>query len=111
MSFSGLLEHRLALVTPTFAVVGGETVQTGTDVVPVDGLVQPRTAQEIAALTQAGAEISTHVIFLDLRDVAPGTWISDTPAGTGQRYDITGVRRFDYGGSPHLEIDARLVTP
>lgn len=113
MSFAGLLEHELALVTPTFEVVGGETVQTGTTVTAVDGLVQPRSAAEIAALSQAGAEISSHLIFLDLRDIDPGTWISDRPdaVAIGRRYDITGVRRFDYGGSPHLEIDARLVTP
>lgn len=113
MSLAGLLAHRLALVTPTFAVVGGETVQTGTTVVAADGLVQPRSAAEIAALSQAGAEVSNHVIFLELRDIGPGTWISDNPAdpGAGRRYDITGIRRFDFGGSPHLEIDARLVTP
>lgn len=113
MSFSGLLEHKLAIVTPTFDVVGGETVQTGTAVVPVDGMVQPRDANEIAALSQAGAEVSTHVIFLDLRDIDSGSWISDNPAdpSAGRHYDITGVRRLDFGGSPHLEIDARLVTP
>lgn len=113
MAFTGLLEHALAVVTPTFVIVGGETVQTGQNVAAVPGLVQPRTAQEVAALSQAGAEVSTHVIFLDPRDIAAGAWISDNPAdvATGGRYDITGIRRFDYGGSPHLEIDARLVTP
>lgn len=110
---TGLLEHKLALVTPTLAVVGGETVQTGTAVVPVDGLIQPKRAEEVAALHQAGAEVSDHVIFLDLRDLAPGTWISDDQGnpGAGRRFDIIGKPAFDFGSWPHLEINARLVTP
>jgi len=108
VSFAELLSHPLSLVTPTFSTVGGETLQTGTANVSVDGLVQPRTAEEIAALSQAGAEVSTHVVFLEPRDIASGTWITDAD---GRRYDITGVRSFDFGSSPHLEVDVRLITP
>lgn len=113
MPLAGLLSHRLAVVTPTFEVVNGETTPTGQSVDPVDGLVQPRSAAEVAALSQAGAEVSTHVVFLELRELAAGAWISDNPAdvAAGHRYDVTGVRRFEFGSAPHLEVDARLVKP
>lgn len=108
MSLAGLLTHSLSLVSPTFTTANGETSQTGTTTVAVAGLVQPRSAEEIAALSQAGAEVSTHVVFLELREIPNGAWISDS---AGRRYDITGVRRFEFGSAPHLEVDARLVTP
>lgn len=122
MSFAGRLVHRLAIVTP--AVIGdpedkaslderGNPVAAPDTVVLVRGLVQPRSATEVAALSQAGAEISDHVVFLLSRRIPDGSWIADADADGvlegGRRFDITGVRSFEFGRSPHLEVDVQLI--
>lgn len=72
----------------------------------VRGLLQPRTAREVAESRSAGAEIGTHVIFLPLgTDIVP----SDAVIFSAQRYEVTGIREHAYGGLAHLEVDARAV--
>ena len=122
MSFAARLVHRLAIVTP--AVVGdpevvadldeyGDATAGPDDVVLVRGLVQPRRTEEIAAISQAGLELSDHVIFLEPRNVPQGSYLVDAddvaPLATGRRFDIVGVRSFEYGRSPHLEVDVKLA--
>jgi len=70
------------------------------------GLVQPRAAREMDDHRSAGAEVADHVIFLPI-----GTDVDSTDAfeKDGERYEILGVRRFDFGGLAHLEVDARRV--
>lgn len=122
MSFAARLVHRLAIVTP--APLGdpedvadldayGDVAEGPLDVVLVRGLVQPRRTEEIAAISQAGLELSDHVIFLEPRVVPEGAWIADADdAGVladGRRFDVVGVRSFEYGRTPHLEVDAKLA--
>ena len=113
MSFTSLLTHPLAIVTPTTpdadSVDGYGQPVAGTPTVElVNGLVQPKTAREIAATSQGGAEYSDHVIFLLPRRVNAAAYIRDEPA-TDRRFDIVGVRSYEFGSVPHLEVDVKLV--
>jgi hypothetical protein len=113
MSLAGLLTHPLAIVTPTTPVPGSATdwnqpVPGTPETVVVDGLVQPKSAREMALTTQGGAPVSDHVIFLLPRRVSQAAYIRDEP-DTGRRFDVVGVRSFEYGTEPHLEVDCRLV--
>lgn len=113
MSFTGLLVHPLAIVTPTVPdptsvddygqpVPGAPTVDT------VRGMVQPLSAREIQLASQGGAEVSDHVIFLLPRHLDAAAYIRDDP-DVGRRFQINGVRSFEFGSVPHLEVDCRLV--
>lgn len=122
MAFASLLAHRLAIVTPV--VFGDPTDADDLDtygqpqadaptVSLVRGLVQPKSAREMAMTTQAGTEVSDHTIFLLPRQLSGAAYIADADdlgvlAG-GRRFHITGVRSFEFGRSPHLEVDCRLV--
>ena len=122
MSFERRLVHRLALVEPNpdgdptdsdnldeygQAVAGEPTVTL------LWGLVQPRTSKEQAAASQGGAEYSDHTIYLMPRSLVAAGYLADAdadgPLATGRRFDIVGVRSFEFGGSPHLEVDCKLV--
>jgi hypothetical protein len=116
VSFAALLVHPLAIVEPVYQVTDDDYGQPERDdpaVSLVRGMVQPKTAREIALTSQAGAELSDHVIFLQPRRIAAGAWIADADAdgvlAGGRRFDITGVRSIEFGSAPHLEVDARLV--
>lgn len=71
------------------------------------GLVQPRQVRELDDYRSAGSQVGDHVIFLpngtDIRS-------ADTIVQGVRRYSITGIRRFEFGGLAHLEVDAMLVT-
>ncbi len=113
MSFAGLLTHRLAICTPTIPDPTdvdeyGDQVRGPEDVVYVNGLVQPRRAREQASTLEAGAEVTTHVIFLLPARIGQGAYIRDEP-DTGRRFEISGVRSYEFGTVPHLEVDALLV--
>lgn len=119
MSFRSLLIHSLALVAPSdegTLDVDGQPAAGDPVVTPIRGLVQPRSvlerARDRALEGEAGPLIGSHVIFLELQAVPAGAWISDNPddVDAGRRYDVVGVRRFEFGTSPHLEVDAQLVT-
>lgn len=71
----------------------------------IRGLVQPRSAREMDDDRSAGAEVADHVIFLPLMDLAA----SDAFEYAGERYQVLGIRRFEYGRLAHLEVDARRV--
>ncbi len=73
----------------------------------VMGLVQPRTTKEMLDPRSAGTELADHVIFLPAGTDIRG---DDTVVRGDRRYNVTGVRVFDYGGLAHIEVDARLVT-
>lgn len=113
MSYASLLTHRLAIVTPTIpdpddVDAYGDQMRGVDEVVQVRGLVQPRSAKEAASTLNAGAELSTHVIFLLPQRIGQGAYIRDDP-DTGRRFEITGVRSLEFGTVPHLEVDALLV--
>lgn len=116
MSFAALLVHPLAIVSPIYQVTDDEYGQPSPDtpgVALVRGMVQPKTAREIALTSQAGAELSDHTIFLLPQRIAAGAWIADADdsgvLSGGRRFDVTGVRSIEFGSVPHLEVDARLV--
>ena len=74
----------------------------------VAGLVQPKTAREIAQLNQAGPVVSTYTILLlpiDLEEADRITVASGPMAGT---YEIDGIRNVG-GFNLHLEADAHMV--
>lgn len=71
-----------------------------------NGLIQPQVAREEEDSRSAGAEVADHVIFLPVIDLAP----SDFLESGGERYEIRGIRRFEFGGLAHLEVDARRIT-
>lgn len=79
--------------------------------------IQPKTAREIALISQAGAAIGDWTIFLLPRVVTPADKVihessacpvregADLPDAT---FELTGVRNAA-GLGHHLELDARLV--
>lgn len=73
----------------------------------VRGLVQPRTAREIEDSRSAGSEVADHVIFLPA-----GTDVrhADRIVYGTRRFNLTGVRPYEYGNLTHIAVDARLVT-
>lgn len=113
MSLAGLLVHPLAIVTPVAASPAsvdeyGQPVAGTADTDLVAGMVQPKTAREIAQANQAGAEYSDHTIYLLPRHVSAAAFIRDEP-DSGRRFDIVGVRSFEFGSNPHLELDVKLI--
>lgn len=116
MSLAARLIHSLAIVTPRSDGTADEYNHPAPGeplVEAVRGLVQPRKARDIALSMQQGAELADYRIYMLDRPVPPsGSWISDDPDDieAGRRYDIVGVEPHRYGRSPHLEINARLVS-
>ncbi len=113
MSFASLLIHPFAIVTPTTPDPNtvsewGQPVAGPPTTEVVSGLVQPKTAREMDLTTQGGAPISDHTIFLGLRRLSAAAYIRDEP-DAGRRFEITGIRSFEFGSAPHLEVDCRLV--
>lgn len=111
MTFAALLVHPLAIVTPSSTGAEdayGQPVAGTPETVVVSGMVQPRTAQEIALSSQGGAEIADYTIFLLPRRLSNAAYIRDEP-DSGRRFDIVGIRSFEFGTAPHLEVDCHLV--
>jgi hypothetical protein len=88
----------------------GQPIRSFSELAAVPGLIQPKTAREIALASQAGAAIGNHTIFLARQDVTTADRIRDVTAGAGgPLYQVLGVRDFNYGGLAHLEVDAVRV--
>lgn len=111
MSFGARLIHPLAIVSPTDAGTVDDYGQpvAGTPITRTfRGLIQPKTADEMPLVSQAGAEYSDHTIYMLPRHLPASGYIRDEP-DAGRRFDIVGVRSFEFGRSPHLEVDCELV--
>lgn len=109
MSFADRLRHSLVLERPVAGADDGygQATQTWTAIRSLPGLVQPKTAREIALLSQAGAVVSEQTIYLLPGDVRAADRIRFEP-DDGRRYELTGVR--DAAGlGHHLECDAKIV--
>lgn len=126
MGIASLLTHRVALVRRGPALDGagqeilddyGHAVLVETETPGLAVAIQPRSATEMAASHQAGAEIATHRIYaLDrsitaadalIHDPATCPVAADLPAG---RYELSSSA--DAAGvGHHLELDAVLVRP
>jgi hypothetical protein len=110
MSFSARLIHDLTLYVPRHGIGDDEYGHPEVGVpeqTAIRGLVQPKTVREIALTSQAGPEIGNHTIFLQPMEIPRGAWFVDAE---NRRYDVKGVRRFEFGRTPHLEVDAEHVT-
>ena len=109
MGFDDRLRHSLTIRrnVPTGAVDDyGQPVTAETTVATVAGLIQPRSAREVALASQAGAVIGTHVGYMrPLVGLTTHDWIEHG----GVRYDIVSVP--DAAGlGHHLELGLVAVT-
>lgn len=115
MSFADRLIHSLLIVrhTPTLDVDGNPVLDengmpTTTDsTTAVKGLVQPKDAREVALISQGGATVTDHTIYLLPTDVTAADLITFDP-DDGRQYQIIGVRD-EAGIGHHLAVDARMV--
>lgn len=116
MSFAARLIHSLAIVTPTDDVgedtdIYGHPVAGIPTTVLTRGLIQPKSTREVAQISQGGPALSDHTIFLLPQALSTLAYIRYQP-DDGDRYQVVGVRYFNFGRSPHLEVDAkRVVSP
>lgn len=109
MSFDSLLIHTLVIKRAT--TTGdtddyGQPITAETTVATVDGRIEPKTASEVALLSQGGAVVSSHVVYMyQLDGLGTDCWIENN----GVRYDFVSLS--DAGGAGHhIEADVRAVT-
>ena len=78
--------------------------QTWATLTTTPGWVQPKSATDMAMMSQGGPVSSTHTIYLPVIDLRE----SDRIMYDGKQYEVVGVR--DAAGiGHHLEVDATLV--
>jgi hypothetical protein len=120
MSFDSLLTHTVHLERR--AETGTSDDYNQPEIAPEIGepfmaAIQPRTAREMALISQAGAPVSDHTIFMRARLVASGDRIvhdattCPVPAVSdlaSASFELSGVRNAA-GIGHHLEVDARLI--
>lgn len=111
MTFDALLTHRVTITRVTYNEAAkddrGQPARVETTVTDVPCLVQPRTERETPDSRSAGAPIGDHVVFMRQRDLDPQDVITWETA----RLEITGIRNYDFGSVPHLEVDCRRIAP
>jgi hypothetical protein len=106
--------HPLSIVrvhyddTPQTRDEAGQPIAGEPSSTDVLGLVQPKTAGEQDDFRSAGSQVADHTIFLPAGTDIRG---SDAIVQGSRRYSVTGIRRFEFGGLAHIEVDATLVTP
>jgi hypothetical protein len=114
VSFAGLLTHSLEIWHPTFDE--GDIDDRGQPAVDyamaaaVAGLVQPRRIREAELLSQAGVVTADHVIFMAPVALSERDRIDRLVTGGRESYEIVGIRRYEFGSVPHLEVDAKRFT-
>lgn len=110
MSFDARLLHSLAVVRTPRDGPPDEWGQPtlGTPVVTTfRGAIQPRSAREIALISQSGAEVSDHTLFCRPLDIRGGDYVRFEP-DDGRRYEVLTVP--DVAGlGHHLECALRMV--
>lgn len=119
------LPHRVSIVR-TVAVLddadqpilddyGQPTTATDTLATDVRAGIQPKNAREVAALSQAGAAVSSHTIYLLPIDVSTADVIVHDPGNCPMRTDLPSqTYEVDTvpdaaGAGHHLEINATLI--
>jgi hypothetical protein len=70
----------------------GQPTRTFSELAAVPGLIQPKTAREIALASQAGAAIGNHTIFLGRQDLTTADRIRDVTEDAGGPA-VPGARR------------------
>ena len=125
MSIDRFLTHRVSIVRRVATLDDadalirddyGHVVTATSTVTGVAVSIQPRSAREVADISQAGAALSDHRIYMLPRDIGTSDVIvhdaSDCPMRTDipdGRYEIVGVPDAA-GAGHHIEIAARLVS-
>lgn len=115
MSFDSQLIHSLVIERATEGVAAPGTpeadynqpTETYAALATIKGLIQPKTAREVAQFNQAGAVVSTHTVYLRPTDLKAADRIRFDP-DDGRRFEIDGIRDAA-GRGHHLQADARLV--
>jgi len=114
MSLVSHLIHTPDIARPTFDESDlddrGQPAVDYALVATVRGLVLPKTVREIAILSQAGPVLGDHTIHLQPTDLAESDRIDHVIGAGRQSYELTGIRRFDFGSFPHFEVDARRMS-
>lgn len=118
MSLGALLTHRVQIVRQTEGALddyGQPIVTPVTIALDVPAAIQPRSAREMALVSQAGAAVSDHTIYLFPQDLTTADSIVhepddcpmrvDLPQGT---YQVVAVPS-GAGLGHHLEIAANLI--
>lgn len=110
MSFDDRLVHTLVIERPTDGAPDeyNDSVVTYGTVSEVPGLIQPKTAREVAQLNQAGAVVSTHTAYLRPTEVQPSDRLRIASGDMAGTYEIDGIRNAA-GIGHHLEADCRMV--
>ena len=115
MSLAARLIHTVEIWRPTFDESDlddrGQPAVHHALLATIAGLVQPKSVREVALISQAGAVIGDYTIYLLPTDLTESDRIDHVVAGGGREsYELTGIRRFDFGSFPHFEIDARRMS-
>ncbi len=110
MSFDSRLIHTLILERPTDGTVDDYNQPTTAyaTLASVPGLVQPKTADEVAQLNQSGVVVSTYTIYLRPTEIQPSDRVLVASGGMAGTYEIDGVRD-EAGLGHHLKLDCRQV--
>lgn len=108
--FDSRLVHSLVIERATSGAEDeyGQPSRTWATLSEVPGLVQPKTARELAQLNSAGAVVSTYSIYARPTEVQPSDRIRVLEGSMTGVYEIDGVRD-EAGLAHHLKIDARQV--
>jgi hypothetical protein len=117
MSVVDKLIHSIEVWHPTFDEDdrderGQPAVSYGDEpVASVRGLVDPKTAREVQLLSEAGPVVADHTIHLMLPlELSERDRLDRVIGETRISYEVVGIRRFDFGSFPHLEVDAKRYT-
>lgn len=110
MSFDSRLLHTLVIERPTDGAVDeyNQPTTTYATLATVPGLIQPKKVEEVAALNQAGATVSTHTAYLRPTEIQPSDRVRIASGNMAGTYEIDGIRNAA-GIGHHLECDVRMV--
>jgi hypothetical protein len=113
MSFAARLIHDLSLVKVTYSgtddTYGQPPASESSSL--IKGLVQDKTGDEAPDTRSAGVLVADHVVFLALSTDIKGAdhLIWHRPDRENLRLQVVNVRAFEFGTSPHLEVDCRAL--
>lgn len=123
MSFASLLDHRVSLVRQVSVLDTGEPtydeynqpITADATIANIPAAVQPKTAREVAAFSQAGVALADYTVFMGLLDVTTADAIVHDPDDCPKVNDLpsawfqlVGIRN-PTGRGHHLSLDAKLV--
>lgn len=114
MSFRSLLRHQVRIVRQVAVLSGGDPTydELGQPITAPSTVstwpcrIQPRTAREVAQLSQAGAVVADHIIYGEPTDLEEGDRLEETT--TDRVFQVESIA--DGGGSGHhYEVVARRI--